>query len=136
MATPLKISKRILVIDDEPLVAQAVRMVLAFAGYEVLVAGGSQEGLALLEQREIDLVITDFNMPDMRGDELALHSKARWPDKPVIMLTAFADNIRNSSTVVACVDVLISKPFEVADLRLAVAQTLASRNAPQPPERS
>ena len=135
MATPLKISKRILVIDDEPLVAQAVRMVLAFAGYEVLVAGGSQEGLALLEQREIDLVITDFNMPDMRGDELALHIKARWPDKPVIMLTAFAENIRNSSTVVACVDVLISKPFEVADLRLAVAQTLASRNPPQPPER-
>ena len=129
-------AKRILVVDDEPLVGNSVSMVLGFGGYKVQVTNGGKEALAMLEQSEFDLVITDFNMPGMNGDELALHLKARWPDMPIIMLTAYAENLRASETGLPGVDALISKPFEVAELRLVVAQAFSGRNFQSPPEQS
>ncbi len=136
METPSSALKRILVVDDEPLVANAVKMVLTFAGYKVQTAGSGEEALATMEQGEFDLIITDFSMQGMKGDELALHIKARWPHLPVIMLTAYAENIRDSLNVVTCVDTLISKPFDVDQLRLAVARALAGGNSQAPPEPS
>ena len=134
MPTPSNTLKRILVVDDEPLVGNSVRMLLALDGYEVQAAGGGEEALALLEQSGFNLVITDYTMPGMRGDELALHIKARWPDKPVIMLTAYAENLRASGNVPPGVDALISKPFDLADFRFTVAQALAGRQSPPHPE--
>ena len=131
MGTPSKIFKRILVLDDEPMVAKTVRMVLALQGYEVEVAQSGKEALSLLEQSVFDLVITDYSMPEMTGDELALHVKARWPELPVIMLTAFAENIRNSPNVAICVDAVIGKSFNMVELRLTVARLIASRSFPE-----
>jgi CheY-like chemotaxis protein len=116
--------KRILVVDDEPLVRDSVRMVLAFDGYEVQTASGGTEALELLEHESFDLVITDFNMPGIKGDELAVKIKARWPRKPVIMLTAFAENIRASGNPLPGVDALLSKPFDLTVFRAVVVATL------------
>ncbi len=127
-------AKRILVVDDEPLVSNAVRMVLTFVGYEVHLASGGHGALEILKQGDFNLVVTDFNMPVMQGDELALLIKTRWPGLPVLMLTAFAESIRTSPNVLASVDVLLSKPFGVAELRSAVARLLARKNSPPHPE--
>jgi CheY-like chemotaxis protein len=97
--------KRILVVDDEPLVRDSVRMVLAFDGYEVQTASGGTEALELLEHESFDLVITDFNMPGIKGDELAVKIKARWPRKPVIMLTV----IRSLEWMLCSANLLISR---------------------------
>jgi len=131
MGTSSKIFKRILVVDDEPMVANAVRMVLTIQGYEVKMAQRGNEALALLEQSVFDLVITDYSMPEMKGDELALHIKARWPELPIIMFTAFAESIRNFPNVLICVDALIGKPFDLVELRLTVARLIASRSFPE-----
>ena len=131
MGTPAKISKRILVLDDEPLVANAIKMILARQGYEVELTHRGQDALSLLEQSVFDLIITDYNMPEMRGDELALQIKARWPGLPIVMVTAFADNIRNSPSVADCVDAVISKPFNMVELRLTVARLIAMRSFPE-----
>jgi len=121
--------KRILVIDDEPFVRDAVRIVLTFEGHDVKTACGGQEALEILEQESYDLVITDFTMPGIKGDELAVKVKARWPHLPVIMLTAIAENIRASGQRLPGVDALISKPFDLQEFRRLIAEALARRDS-------
>ena len=70
MKTPAFRQRRILVVDDEPLVCDAVKMMLEFDGHVVETAPNGKDALALLERSKFDLVITDFEMPMMKGDEL------------------------------------------------------------------
>jgi|SRR5271169_4416744 len=112
--------KKILVVDDEPLVCEAVKMLLEFDGHEVVTADNGREALALFEQNRFDLVITDYKMPGMKGDELALALKARRPGQPVVMLTAHAEMIKTETVPLTGVDQLVSKPFQLVDLREAI----------------
>ena len=79
MTKPAFPQRRILVVDDEPLVCDAVKMMLAFDGHVVETASNGKDALALLDKSKFDIVITDFKMPTMRGDELAAAIKARNP---------------------------------------------------------
>ena len=81
MTAPAFPQKTILVVDDEPLVCDAVKMMLNFDGHVVQTAASGQEALAILEKQGFDLVITDFEMPNMKGDELAAAIKARAPKR-------------------------------------------------------
>ena len=115
---------RILVVDDEPAVRNAIRMMLKFDGHAVQTADGGAEALPLLEAGQFDLVITDYSMPGMKGDELAAVIKGRLPRQPIIMISAFAETLKSSGNPLAGVDFIISKPFSLADLREAVARVL------------
>ena len=112
--------KRILVVDDEPLVNDAIRLMLAVDGHEVVTAGDAKEALALFEPGKFDLVLTDYAMPEMKGDELAVAIKARAPGQPVVMITAYAEMLKESNTPLDAVDGVVSKPFRFDDLRAAV----------------
>src|SRR6266576_671357 len=96
MSAPASPQRRILVVDDEPFVCDAVKMMLAFDGHDVLTANNGKEALALFEKGKFDLVITDFAMPGMKGDELAVAIKARSPGQPVVMITAYAEMLQSS----------------------------------------
>ena len=122
-AIPLK--KKILVVDDEPLVCEAIGMVLAFDGFEVIAAGDAKEALAIFEPGKYDLVITDYTMPGMKGDELARTIKAKSPRQPVIMVTAHAEMLLATVPPLAGVDDVVSKPFQFEDLRAAIQKVLA-----------
>jgi CheY-like chemotaxis protein len=124
--TPPHPKRQVLVVDDEPAVANVMEMMLRFEGHEVQKAAGAQEALALLESTKFDFIITDFLMPVMKGDEFAGIIKQRWPKQPVIMLTAHADMLRSSGKMINGVDALINKPFLLADLRAAMAQCMAA----------
>lgn len=115
--------RRILVVDDEPFVCDAVRMMLDFDGHYVEMAASGQEALAILDRTKFDLVITDFAMPNMKGDELAAAIKARNPAQPVVMITAYAEMLHASGNPLKGVDFLISKPFLLENLREAIAKT-------------
>lgn len=117
--------KKILVVDDEPLVCEAVKMLLEFDGHEVITAGNGTEALALFDKDGFDIVITDYTMPGMKGDELALALKARLPNQPIIMLTAHAEMIRTAAVPLVGVDQLVSKPFQFSELQDAVARATA-----------
>jgi CheY-like chemotaxis protein len=121
------VKKRILVVDDEPFVCDAVRMMLAFDGHEVMTAYSGKEALALLDKQPFDLVITDFAMPAMKGDELATVIKARSPSQPILMITAYAEMLQSSGTKLSGVDCVIGKPFLLEHLREALVKLL-----PQP----
>ncbi len=126
MQTPPNPKRQVLVVDDEPAVANVMEMMLRFEGHEVQKVAGAREALALLEATKFDFIITDFLMPVMKGDELAAVIKQRWPKQPVIMLTAHADMLRSSGKTINGVDALINKPFLLADLRAAMAKCMAA----------
>jgi len=115
---------QILVVDDEPAVCDAIKMMLQFDGYAVQTANGSREALSLLENCKFDLVTLDYAMPGMKGDELAVVIKNRLPHQPIIMITAYAETLKSSGNPLPGVDFIISKPFLLADLREAIASVL------------
>jgi CheY-like chemotaxis protein len=114
--------RRILVVDDEPFVCDAVKMMLNFDGHMVETASNAKDALAIFETGKFDLVITDFNMPVMKGDELAAAIKARSPSQPVVMITAYAEMLHSSKNPLKGVDFVISKPFLLENLREAIAK--------------
>jgi CheY-like chemotaxis protein len=126
MSAPAFPQKRILVVDDEPLVCDAVKMMLNFDGHQVQTAASGHEALAMMEKGTFDLVITDFEMPNMKGDELAAAIKARAPKQPVVMITAYAEMLRGAGNPLKGVDCVISKPFLLENLRQAIAKVSPS----------
>src|SRR3989454_12709138 len=122
MSAPAFPKRRILVVDDEPFVCDAVKMMLAFDGHEVETASNGKDALALFDKGKFDLVITDFAMPTMKGDELAKAIKARAPKQPIVMITAYAEMLQSSGNPLTGVDFVISKPFLLENLREAIAK--------------
>src|SRR5437870_7612269 len=134
MSAPAFPQCRILVVDDEPFVCDAVKMMLNFDGHLVETASNGKDALALFDQGKFDLVITDFSMPSMKGDELAAAIKARAPEQPVVMITAYAEMLQASGNPLKGVDFVISKPFLLENLREAIARvtpTAVARNRPE-----
>src|SRR6266705_6491185 len=122
MSKPGFPQRRILVVDDEPFVCDAVKMMLSFDGHIVETASNGKEALALFDKGKFDVVITDFAMPNMKGDELAAAIKARAPKQPVVMITAYAEMLQSSGNPLPGVDFVISKPFLLENLREAIAK--------------
>ena len=89
---------RILVVDDEPYVCDAIRMMLVFDGHHVETASSGRDALAVFDKGKFDLVITDYAMPQMRGDELAQRIKQRSPSMPIVMITAHAELLESTGT--------------------------------------
>ena len=119
--------RRILVVDDEPFVCDAVKMMLAFDGHSVETASSAKDALELFDKSKFDVVITDFAMPAMKGDELALAIKARSPKQPVVMITAYAEMLQSTRNSIPGVDFIISKPFLLENLREAISRVTAVR---------
>jgi CheY-like chemotaxis protein len=115
---------RVLVVDDEPDVGHVVELMLRFEGHEVQVATHGKEALILLEQTAFDVVILDYVMPDMKGDELAALIKEARPQQIILMLSALADNLNISDKNMHAVNALIGKPFVLEDLRAIMATKL------------
>jgi two-component system response regulator PilR (NtrC family) len=83
-------AERILVVDDEQIIRESLGFVLKKEGYQVEEAPNGKEALAKQEARPFDVVISDIEMPEMRGMELLEHITKRTPQTFVIMITAFA----------------------------------------------
>lgn len=124
MPIPDKSVLHILLVDDEPLVCDSIKMMLAFDGHKVETASSGKEALTLLEKSKFDLVITDYDMAAMKGDKLAAIIKARVPHQPVLMITAYSEGLPSTGHSLAGVDFVVSKPFMLEDLRAAITKVL------------
>src|SRR5438093_7573630 len=122
VTAPALPKRRSLGVGDEPFVCDAVKMMLAFDGHSVETANCAKDALAIFDKEKFDLVITDFAMPNMKGDELAAAIKARAPKQPVVMITAYAEMLQSSANPLTGVDFIISKPFLLENLREAIAK--------------
>jgi CheY-like chemotaxis protein len=115
---------QILVVDDEPSVRGAIKMLLKHDGHEIRLADSGEAALAMFERDKFDLVITDYSMQGMKGAQLAVLIKQLRPDQPIIMITAFADEFKTYGKPPEGVDFIISKPFSQKELREAIIQVL------------
>jgi DNA-binding response OmpR family regulator len=122
MDQPAQKAARILVVDDEPLMRDALERLLTADGHSVESATNGRDGLVLFEKGKFDLVILDYEMPDVKGDELALMIKALAPDQPLIMITAFPETL--TTNLLTDVDVIIRKPFDPHEFRIAARKLL------------
>jgi CheY-like chemotaxis protein len=114
--------KKILLVDDEPSVAKAIKMLLEHDGYQVQIVNGGEAALALYERERFDLIITDFSMPGMTGGELARRIKKIRPDQPIIMATASIYTLGAADHPGRLVNSVLDKPFTLQDLRAAMAR--------------
>lgn len=105
----------VLVVDDEPLVCNALRFLLERFGFDTVMALNGAEALERFQQQEFQLVITDFAMPRMTGVDLAAAIKAKVPQQRILLLTAYAE--RFWSEPVSSVDKILSKPISLPKLQ-------------------
>ena len=115
---------QILVVDDEPTVSEAIKMMLEHDGHKVQTANSGREALTMLEPGRFDLVTTDFSMPEMKGDALAAAIKQRLPNQRVLMISGNGLS-KSSGDPLTGVDLVIGKPFLLEDLREAIAKVLS-----------
>ncbi len=113
--------RRILVVDDEKHVCDAIRMLLEFDKHQVVTTSNGAHALELLAAGTFDVVFIDYLMPGMRGDELARKIKEAVPGQPVVMITAYAEVLQSSRKPLPHVDYLVPKPFLLENLRQAIA---------------
>jgi CheY-like chemotaxis protein len=117
---------RILVVDDEPSVSNAVKLLLQSDGHQVEAVNSGKDALAMFEPGRYDLVFTDFAMPEMKGDKLADAIRMRVPEQPIVMLTAYPGAVPLSANV----DHVVAKPFRLQHLREAITKVLPEGSHP------
>lgn len=121
-------ARRILVIEDEQNVAAFIKQGLSEAGYEVFLAYEGIHGIALLQQKEIDLVILDIILPGMNGKVIAQNiRKLGYLNLPIIMLTALGTTENVVEGLDAGADDYLIKPFKFKEL-LARIRALSRRH--------
>lgn len=118
--------KRILVVEDEPGVRETLKMLLQLDGHKVVTARDGMEACHRYTPGDFDLVITDYSMPEMKGDELARTIKCLVPSQPILMLTAYAAELSNADNPV---DAVLEKPFTIEALRRMIG-LLSHSNQP------
>ncbi len=114
--------RHILVVDDDALVRQTVRLLLAGDGNVIHEADSARAALAVFEPGKFDLIFTDYFMPVMKGDELAAEIKKHSPKQPIVMITAYPEKLQTSECPLGGIDSFICKPFELDTLRAAIAR--------------
>ena len=113
-------SQRILVVDDEAALRDLLREYLGGDGHIVQTATDGREGLQKFKKDEYDVVLTDRGMPEMSGDQLAAAIKELAPEIPVIMLTGFGEMMEVAEEKPVGVDIILSKPVTLSQLREAM----------------
>ncbi|HET9122714.1 MAG TPA: sigma-54 dependent transcriptional regulator [Acidiferrobacteraceae bacterium] len=119
--------RTILIVDDEQNMQTVLRMVLEDAGHQVISAHSGEAALQELEQREVDVVLSDLKMPGMGGEELVRRVRAERPDVPVIVMTAYGTIRSAVQSIHAGAADYLTKPFEPEALEIAVHNALKLR---------
>lgn len=126
-SSPIKPNRiKILVVDDEAEVRELLRDILESEGYNVLLAEGGREALAIFEAGEFDAVFTDIGMPGMSGWELACAIRERDRQIPLAVITGWGESVAADEQKRAQVDWVVTKPFS-ADRVLELAQEVSKR---------
>jgi CheY-like chemotaxis protein len=115
------LGKRILLAEDQPGVRQAIKYLLEIDDHAVTEARDGREAFELFRDGHFDLVITDYAMPEMAGNELAVEIKRLTPAQPIILITAYTREIVEFASPV---DAVLHKPFSFQDLRATIARLL------------
>jgi two-component system OmpR family response regulator len=123
MATAEMPVPRILVVDDEPNIADLLSVALRFEGYDVVSAGTGTEALDLARSYRPNLVMLDVMLPDLDGNEVSRRLRLQGDQVPIVFLTA-RDAVQDKVAGLALGDDYVTKPFSIEELMARVAAIL------------
>ncbi len=118
---------RVLLVEDDDDNRELMAEVLAASGYEVLPAASGQDGLRMLAEHSIDVLVTDVGMPGMGGLEVAKAAKAIAPTVPVVIVTGWAEREDITSARGREVDAVLIKPVDPDTLTAVVGEAIRAR---------
>ena len=115
--------KRILLVDDEPMILRIMRLALAADGYDLSVAANGEDALSQIERNCPDLLITDIEMPRMSGKQLCMHLQETMPDRkfPIFVSTSLAGLEHSEWSRHIHNLTFLEKPISVRKLRLLIS---------------
>jgi CheY-like chemotaxis protein len=124
--------ERLLVVDDEPVIARVVSEQLRRLGYQVTAVNDPEEALELLadDPDDYDLLLTDLQMPRMDGVELAARAGRLRPELPVVLSTGNRWSVPQSTARAAGIREIVDKPFRLEELAHAVRTALGPPRDP------
>jgi DNA-binding NtrC family response regulator len=114
----------VLVVEDDDEIRSALFDALSEIGHEVVAESRAEPALEVLENGDVDLVLTDFRMPGMDGIELCARLASDWPNLPVVVMTAFGDLDSAVGALRAGASDFIAKPFAIERLIEVVQRAL------------
>jgi len=126
-------SRKILIVDDDPSVCATMKYILGRAGNEVRTSVSASEALSLAQKDQFDLLISDLVMPEQDGIELIRKFKNAFPRKPIVAMSGGArlgtpDTL--SSAHAAGADALLPKPFDADSLLTVIEVAFAKQIRP------
>jgi signal transduction histidine kinase/ActR/RegA family two-component response regulator len=124
--------RRLLLIDDEPLVRTTLGSLLRAMGHTVSEAASGADGLATLAAHPVDCVLTDLGMPEMTGWDVARAVRARHPILPIVLLTGWGEQAPGDVAEIPLVDRVLGKPVRLEDLLDTIAELTPETPRPKP----
>jgi two-component system, OmpR family, alkaline phosphatase synthesis response regulator PhoP len=121
------VSKKVLIVDDEPNIVAALEFLLEKNGYQVQVAANGEEALARLDDFSPDLVLLDVMVPKVSGYEVCQRMRAqpKWRDIKIVMLSARGREVEVEKGMSLGADLYVTKPFSSAELVATIGGLLS-----------
>lgn len=124
----MKTQRKVLVVDDDPVIAKSFDRVLSGKGYAVITARDGSEALRKLHDEKYDVVFTDIKMPGMSGIEVAERIKATQPWLPVVIVTGYGTDENEARAEAAGVSGFLRKPLSPEMIEGSAAKALLERD--------
>ncbi len=130
-------NERILVVDDEPALAEMTRTMLSTLGYEAISCTSGLEALEILKNEQagmsFDLVLTDMTMPRLTGEELIHELSSLRPEIPVILMTGFSEKIDAEKAKALGIKGFLLKPVNLKELAAMIRKVVEEANQQKKP---
>ncbi|MBR6525935.1 MAG: response regulator transcription factor [Clostridia bacterium] len=123
------VAKRILLVDDEPLILKGLRYTLEQEGYEIMTATDGEEALKVFLENQVDLILLDVMLPKMDGIQVCQRIREN-SNVPIIMLTAKGEDMDKILGLEYGADDYMTKPFNILEVKARIKTIL--RRASQP----
>jgi diguanylate cyclase (GGDEF)-like protein len=127
--------KRVLVVDDEPMISRGLTSLLERKGMDVTALNDPLRFWSVLDETKPSLILLDLEMPRMNGTELCrvVRGDPRWSELPVVFLTGHTDQASVQRIFAAGADDYVGKPFVPAELMMRLENRLSGARARRPP---
>ncbi len=122
-------TKRILLVDDEPLILKGLRYTLEQEGYEILTAADGEEALRVFFENNVDLVLLDVMLPKLDGIQVCQRIRET-SNVPILMLTAKGDDMDKILGLEYGADDYMTKPFNILEVKARIKTILRRASAP------
>jgi CheY-like chemotaxis protein len=121
--------KRVLVVDDEPVVLEVLQRILNKIGYETEITDSGNSALQVFSQRQFDLVLLDVLMPEVNGFQIACEMRRRKPEQKIVIVTGLGADMEgeNHDFPRTRIDHVLYKPFSFEKVKTIVDRALKSR---------